>query len=198
MTKQDLADIADAYYAILQNKRVHHPKCLVLFSGVPGSGKSTIACAIEKELRAIRLSNDEVRDRILMADPVVGIENREHAKLVIATELFERVAREPNGLVVVDASCDRGYDYYRSWGNKHGYRIILLRMDTPRNTVEQRLRARNNQESRNIISSPAALDTWWSQWKAFGIEHTPDLTITPDTSTEEVLQTVRGLSGNPG
>src|SRR5665647_208781 len=121
--QKTITDITDAYYGALPNKEVRQPKRVVLFSGVAGSGKSTIARAIEKELRAIRLSNDEIRDRIVAMCPDITPEEREQMKFEIGTDVLERLAKRTNGLIAIDASCDRGYDHYQLWAAMHGYSI---------------------------------------------------------------------------
>ncbi len=107
-----VANISNAYYAQLANKDVRQPKRIVLSSEVPGSGKSTIAQAIERNLHAVRVSNDEIRDRITAAAPTIQPAMREKTKFKIGTEVMARLARETSGLIVVDASCDRGFDEY--------------------------------------------------------------------------------------
>lgn len=190
MTDQLVTDITDAYYASLTNKHQKHPKRVVLFSGVAGSGKSTVARAIEENLRGIRLSNDDVRDRITTAVPAIDLMTREEIKLQIATALLERVVYEANGLVVIDVACDRGYDYYKQWSEKYGYRIILLRMDVPRDIIEERIQSRGKLGYRDVDASLEMLDTWWRQWEDFGKSQTPDLVITPSIPIEKVLKVV--------
>lgn len=165
-------------------------------SGVPGSGKSTIARVIEKELLAIRLSNDEIRDRIVASNPAISQEDRERAKLIIATELLERLADEPNGLIVIDASCDRGYDDYWSWADEHKYHTVLLRMDVPKSIIEERLHERGHLGYRNTTDSLAMLDTWWYQWETLGKERVADLIIKQSTPIEVVLESVRKLAAS--
>lgn len=187
-------DITSEYYDALPNKKVRQPKYIILFSGVVGSGKTTIARAIERDLQAVRVSNDEIRSHITASYPAIGPAQREELKLKIGGKVLERLARETSGIIVVDASCDRGYDTYRRWAKKHGYRIILLRMDVPRDVIELRIRERGDQGHRRVESSLAHLDTWWRQWEVFGKEHTPDIVITPETPTAKIIETIRNLA----
>lgn len=169
---------------------MRQPKRVILFSGVPGSGKSTIARAIERDLQAVRVSNDEIRDCIVAAAPTIQPVMRERNKFEIGTEVMARLARETSGLIVVDASCDRGFDEYNGWAKRNGYHVMLLRMEVPRDVIEQRMRKGDAQKHRNASRSLDLLDTWWEQWETFGRRHTPDLIIRPETSIEEVLRTV--------
>lgn len=185
-----ISEIADAYYASIPNKDVRQPKRVVLFSGVPGSGKSTVAKAIQAQLKATHLSNDEVRDCIVAAEPGVGEVERERAKFDIGMEILERLGAETHGLVVVDASCDRGFDVYRDWASRHGFRIVLFRMDIPKDVIRQRLSERGNQGYRDVRRAVSMLDTWWSQWETFGASHQPDMTITMETQIDAIINEV--------
>lgn len=185
-----IANISNAYYAQLANKDVRQPKRVVLFSGVPGSGKSTIAQAIERNLHAVRVSNDEIRGRITAAIPTIQSDAREKIKFEVATKVIVRLAQETNGLIVVDASCDRGFDEYNRWAQRNGYRVVLLRMEVPRSAIEQRIRERGDQGHYSASRSLDMLDTWWRQWEVFGKEHTPDLIVRSDTPVGDVLKAV--------
>ena len=187
-------DIANEYYNSLFNQEARQPKYVVLFSGVVGSGKSTIARTIEQSLQAVRVSNDEIRGRITAANPAIEPAQRERLKLKIGNEVLERLANETSGIIVVDASCDRVYDDYHAWAEKHGYHIILLRVAVPRDVIKQRIRERGDQGHISVEDSLAHLDTWWQQWGAFGRKHTPDMVITPDTPIEEVIETIKNLA----
>lgn len=183
--------IADSYYRALPNKEVAHPRYLILFSGVTGSGKSTIARAIEQQLRAVRISNDDIREDIIEKYPAIDSATREKTKLEAVTAILEQLPNEPNGLVVNDASCDRGYDYYNNWATKFGYTILLLRIDLPRKLIEQRIRDRGDKGYRDTARSLDLLDTWWRQWEEFGSLHKADLVVTQRTEIDEIIDAVR-------
>jgi tRNA uridine 5-carbamoylmethylation protein Kti12 len=191
MNIQPSLAVASMYYKALPNKYVSHPKRLILFSGVPGSGKSTIALAIEKRFSAIRISNDEIRNEIKKLNPMLNSEIREGMKLETVTELLKLLSNVPNGLIVNDASCDRGYDYYEEWSLSNKYRIVVIRLDIPRDIVEKRIRERGSVGNLGVTGSLANIDNWWQQWENFGETHKAALTITKDTPIEEVLKVVK-------
>src|SRR5579862_7793134 len=96
VTDQTIHQIVNGYFESLPNKNVAHSRYLVLFSGMVASGKTTIAKLLEHELFAVRVSNDEIRKRIVAVDSQISLEAREDAKLAAATELFERLLEIPN------------------------------------------------------------------------------------------------------
>lgn len=193
MTSWHISGFTNEYYASLPNTDNQRPKCVVLFSGVPGSGKSGVARAIEEQLGAVRISNDDIRDRVVAADPAIEPKERERIKLQVATQLLRHLETSSNGLIVFDVSCDRpgGYDFYHSWAQRHGYSTVLLRMDIPRDVIEQRIRGRGDVGYRNVNEALAGLDAWWQQWEVFGKACRPDLVITPETSIENVFEVIK-------
>lgn len=194
MNKKLIEDIANSYYAELGNRKVRQPRYIVLFSGVVGSGKSTIARAIEYKLHAVRVSNDEIRDRIMATAPTIQAKIREEAKFKVGKAVMSRLAQETSGLIVVDASCDRGFDEYYGSAKRNGYRVILLRLEIPRDVIERRIRERGDLGYRDVTRSLTMLDTWWQQWETFGKMHKPDMAITQETDIKDVLKLVKGIT----
>jgi len=187
---QLITQVATRYYDSLAHKDSAHDKYLMLFSGVPGSGKSTVAGALERELDGLRFSNDEIRDQIMELAPEIKAATREHIKSEVVSKVMGRLAEVPNGLIIIDASCDRGYDDYATWAANRNYRIILLRMEVSRDVIERRIVQRGNQGYRDASRGLGALDTWWRQWEEFGQVHEADLTITEGMSPDEVVRIV--------
>lgn len=185
------AAIASGYYAALPHKTTANPKSLILFSGVPGAGKTTIATAIQARFSALRISNDEIRDRILAAQPSITGARREHIKFLAGETLLTTLAQAPNGLIVADISCDRSANYYGPWAKKHGYQTLVLRLDIPRAIIEQRLHARGGNGYRVAADLLASLDAFWQDWELFGQQNTIDFTITPNTPLNQVLAYVQ-------
>ena len=186
MTDPEIQKITDEYYAAVPHKNARGPKVMILFSGVPGSGKSTVARVLEREFRAVRLSNDEVRSRIWAVAPHAPLKEREAAKLRIATDVLTRVLQAGNGMAIIDTSCDRGYDYYQEFAAKYGYRIVLLRLRVPYSEIKARLAARGD-------VSVAHLPGWWRQWQTFGRTHTPNLIITPLTPQSHIIHALQQI-----
>ncbi|HEU4966104.1 MAG TPA: HAD-IA family hydrolase [Candidatus Saccharimonadales bacterium] len=184
MTEETFQHIANDYYASLSHKDVRQPRCLVIFSGVPGSGKTTVACALEERLGVVCLSNDEVRRRIVAADPDIRREDQEHAKFIISNKVLDKLAEETQNVIVLDASCDRGYDEYATWAEKHEYRIVLVRLEIPREVIVRRLEKRLAENDEPVIKRSGwfeKIGLWWQQWEAFGEEHKADVTIDDKT-----------------
>ncbi len=147
-----------------------HPKAMLLFSGAPGMGKSTIAWAIEARLHAVRISSDEGRELLRRQgmDPEARSASGERLLDRYLASLIGQVERlSPNGLFVIDGSCDRLFSVHESAARDAGYQLLLVRCIVPRNIVETRLKARGS------IVSAADLDGWLSDYETLSWGETP-------------------------
>ena len=198
MSEETIQHVANDYYASLSHKKVYQPRCLVIFSGVPGSGKTTIARALEERLKAVRLSNDNIRTRIVAADPGIKREGQERAKFIVANKVLDRLAKEAHNIIVIDASCDRGYDEYSTWAEKHGYKLVLVRLEISREVIMQRLEKRLAEDGASTIKRSGwfeKIDLWWQQWESFSKQHKADVTLDDTTSIATAVSQVADACG---
>ena len=52
------------FFPKLKNTNTNNLPFIIAFSGVPGSGKTTISKILEKKYKGVRIDNDELRDII--------------------------------------------------------------------------------------------------------------------------------------
>lgn len=180
--------LAHQYAVNLAWKDTPNPKALVLFSGVVASGKTSIARELERQLRGIRISNDDLRQQIMELKPVPSRDRREDLLMECMRVVSQLALDWPNGLIIIDASCDRKYEFYQRWAQNHDYEIIVLRMDIPRAEIERRLEARSALNHQHASVLLPHLDLWWQQYEDFAKNHKIDMVINQHTSTEEIVK----------
>lgn len=192
MTEAQLTTIAGEYYQAQPYLSVPHPRHMVLFSGVPGSGKSHLATYLQEKLQGVRVSNDELRDRLHTAEGAYIERDAEQRFLAtLGSLLLDQAAESPNGLVIIDSSCDRQYDRYARLAAQGGYTMTVLRLKVPRPLLEERLSSRPHG-----AHQLARLDSWLHDWEAFGERPVPSVTVTPSTNPADIAELVRSrLSG---
>jgi predicted kinase len=120
---------------------MHRPHLIVL-SGLPGSGKSTIAELLAKRLRLPIFSVDPIESAIVEAGIARSFETGLAAYLVAATLADEQL--KVGGSVIIDAvnAEEEGKDVWRGLAKKHGIELIVLLVALERSLHQQRLASR--------------------------------------------------------
>jgi predicted kinase len=120
------------YRPSIKNSKVAHPKLLILFSGPPSSGKSTVAKAIEKHFRAIRLENDSIRVLANKLQPTSDLNWKSELSYAYMDYLRPRLAKDsPNGLWIIDANIDVHHKKLFDFAKQYGFNTVLLAMTIP-------------------------------------------------------------------
>ncbi len=167
-----------------------HRKCLVLMSGVPGSGKTLTSEKIEKSLLGVRISSDDQRELLQNRWPNLESEEREAVVKEVVRRIFERLQTASNGLVIVDASVDRQYAFYEDLAIKYGYEIMLIRFDIPFDMLRRRIRDNPDKDQRAKDNYLENLDSWWNDWKEFGQDRNFDMTVSSETKLSDIVSAV--------
>lgn len=140
----------DIHYATFKHLDAAHPRLLILFSGTPGMGKTTLSHFIEDQLQAIRLSSDESRQFLRDAyqnAPEKYYDREIGLQAYIQYCLFRLDSHSSNHLIVMDLSIDRTYKKIFKLANALGYETYVIRLTCPRKTLEQRLKNREQEAS---------------------------------------------------
>jgi predicted kinase len=115
---------------------------LIVLSGLPGSGKSTIAEYLAKRLRLPIFSVDPIESAIVTAGIARSFETGLAAYLVAATLADEQLKLGTS--VIIDAvnAEEEGKDVWRGLAKKHGVELIVLLVTLERSLHKQRLESR--------------------------------------------------------
>jgi len=133
------------YYPFIPNLRLKNERrMIVLFSGVPGSGITTLARQLEKAHHGVRVSTDEVREIIDSLHLSTSEEQRQKIVRAYIPFCFSALANEPNRLIIFDANVDHTYPRIRDWAHEHGYELFLIELSSTKEAVLERLRARED------------------------------------------------------
>lgn len=137
-------------------KDIKHPKVVICFSAVPGSGKTWLADRLEKDLNAVNISNDEIRITIEKAG-VTDRNTRERLKEAVIQRVNKEVVTWPNGLIIMDADVSRRFT--KMVPNFADYKIIVIAIDASKQLCINRIRQREGHRA-DPVRTIELLDRW--------------------------------------
>ena len=117
---------------------------LVAVSGLPGTGKSYFSRRLAEKLPFVILESDALR-RVLFAAPVYN--RQESFRLFKAVhQLIERLLKEGVSIILDATNLTEGNrEYLYSIAERLGAKLILVRVEAPREVVRQRLAGRDGE-----------------------------------------------------
>jgi len=105
----------------------------VVFSAIPGSGKSEISHRLERDYNYLRITNKLIREAIAFSG---------HEGIVIGhytTWFFNRLTNDFRPNIVFDRNIDQWYEPSKEWANKNNYQYILVAINVSIDILRIRL-----------------------------------------------------------
>ncbi len=107
---------------------------LVVFSAIPGSGKSELTKRLVRDYGFVRIANKDIRESIAKTGHEDDVNIGEYTLW-----LFDKLTADKKASIVFDRNIDQWYTPSKEWAEKNGYRYVLVRIDVQREILEQRL-----------------------------------------------------------
>lgn len=183
-------DVDKIYDENIKYKNYPNTNLLILFSGIPGSGKSYIAKLIEGKFKGLLLESHNVWDKAIqpLYEHSFNLEDRNKVLNFYIKQKLTDFAELKNGLIILDRSMDRHFSVIGNWAKDNSYPIFLISLDTPRTIIEKRIQSRSKSKN-NPEDYLNMLDKWTNDWKKFNAEHSADVTIHSDNFDEGIKET---------
>jgi len=167
----------------LQNRDVPNPAVTIMFCGIPGSGKTTLAQRLARDLHAQYLQNDAAR---LIAKRM-GIEKYD-AHPVGRALTRTIVAQDANKLIVFDASIDRLWRESLELCQETGSTPIIIRITIDPQEAIKRMEKRGRHDDANLIEGTYRR---LAQFEACKKELPADIELTVPFDYQVVLDAVQ-------
>jgi predicted kinase len=151
-------ELAEAYLETLSGRDIPHRRVYIIFSGVPGSGKTTLAKKLARDLQAIYIRHDDIRHIARERGyDVQKITISSVSRIVIDTVL----KNDENGLIILDASLDRTWLLFFDHAKQQQAQPIVIRLNVPREIIEARIEARHAHDFGKVEN----IDTFFEQFE---------------------------------
>jgi gluconate kinase len=167
----------------LQNRDVPNPTAGILFSGIPGCGKTTLAQRLARDLHAQYLQNDAIRN----SAERLGLDKYDVHP--VGRALTETIAsHDANKLIVFDASINRTWQETIAFCKENGLTPIVVRITIDPREAITRLQKRGRHDDTQLIE---ATYRRLAQFEACKKALPADIEVTVPFDYQEVLQAVK-------
>lgn len=149
MKRKDKITLSESF----QKKYLRFPekpkkKLLLIFVGIPGSGKTTAAKCLEKE-GLVRVSTDEIKKYLISLDKKFSIKDL----FYIQNLIFQKLIRKGIG-IISDSNSDK--TIYRikliNLARKHKYKYKIVYLRVSKDNSLRRIVNRNKSEDKKKVS----------------------------------------------
>ena len=155
---------------------------LVVFSAIPGSGKSELTKRLVADYGFSRLANKDIRDAIKQAD---------HADRVVIGDytlwLLDKLAKQGSKSFVFDRNIDQWYEPARDWAKRSNYKFIVVRIEVSRSTLEERLHNREGDKVSHVLS---VLDFYQNQHKQLSQSIQANIVLSEDYDLDKAARLI--------
>lgn len=160
----------------LKNKKILSKKIIICLSGIPGSGKSTIAKILEEKYTGIRINNDWARKYFIRWKGGDSSESPDEVDSFVRDYLdyFLETYDFPNKFFILDNSIDRKYDRIKKFADKEGFRMFVIKLKVSRRIVQKRAFERKGGIDTWFVKN---IDRWVKEYKQFNKKHKSDVII---------------------
>jgi len=148
-------------------KNVNYPnkKFLIGFSGIPSSGKTSIAKKLEERYKGVRIRSDDVRKIIAKEDFLKTPEENEE---LLEGYIFGLIENCPfkNGLLILDNSLDRKYKRFFDLCKSKKLEFFIIRLDFSGEEAINRII--NREKVENMGDLYKSMEKWVRDYNDFG------------------------------
>jgi predicted kinase len=179
-------ELAEAYLESLTGRDIPHRRACIIFSGVPGSGKTTLTKRLSHDLQAQYIRHDDIRQLARERGLDVASLTISSVSRIVMDVISENDA---NGRIVLDSSLDRTWDLFFDYVKQRQVLPIVIRLNVPREVVEARVEARDADDFGKVSD----LDIFFEQFEASKKHVTADIELSENYDYSDVLRRVMKL-----
>lgn len=154
---------------------INPEKILIVFAGIPGSGKTEISKQLENRLKGIRISSADAHNYIKELSKDKSLEEITIDKRKYVMWVMDQICKDsPNKLIILDKGIERTFPEIEKWANDNGYRMIVVSLYAPIEILKDRITQRNGSGAQAYFEE---FDRWESEYNTFMQENKVDLEL---------------------
>jgi len=177
MEKNIFRKIYEKHSRFLKHRKVRSNKRLIIcFSGISGSGKTSLAKILEKRYKGVRVNSHRV-GKIIRELIILGfIKKKSDAKKLQDDYQLWLIGNSQfrNCLIILDRGIDRKYEEVFRIAGKRGYKVFIIRLNVSEKTLRKRILIKNKENAENYFKS---FDRWKREFREFGKKIKSDIIL---------------------
>ena len=158
---------------------------LVVFSAIPGSGKSELTKRLVNEHGFLRIANKDIRESIAKTHHEDDVNIGEYTLW-----LLDRLIEQKTFSIVFDRNIDQWYIPSKEWAERNGYTYVLVQIDVRREILEQRLLKREKDPKAKAFE---VLDFYAEKHDDIKTHLSPTFILEDNYDLEEAAKTIAGF-----
>lgn len=163
--QKELEKISKRLFPQLKNTERERPQLIIVFSGVPGSGKSVLSKKLEEKYSGVKIGNDSIRDIINHSGDFSFSKEEGEKLLQNYNEFVLRNYPFKNKFLILDKSMDRQYKRFFPIFEELGLKYFVIRMDINKEEAIERIMTRKGEDFDLVKKS---MERWKREFEEFG------------------------------
>ena len=155
---------------------------IVVFSAIPGSGKSELTKRIISKYGFLGIANKDIRNSIKR----IGYEN----DIVIGDYtlwMLDKLIEQKKYGIVLDRNIDQWYEPVKNWADENKYKLLVVKIEVSRENIEKRLRHR---EGKNVSRVLQVLDFYRNQHKKIAYKIHAEIVLKEDFDLDRAAKKI--------
>ena len=145
---------------------------IIVFSAVPGSGKSELTKRLSSKYGYFRIANKDIRESFAKANQTDNVDIADYTQWLLG-----KLNTHKKRSIVFDRNIDQLFDIIKVWSVRNNYRIIVVTINCSRKILEDRLLRREGDRNAKAFST---LDFYVEQHVIMQKKIKPDITLEDD------------------
>lgn len=155
---------------------------LVVFSAIPGSGKSELTRRLVDNYGFLRVANKDIRRAIEQAGCINDVEIGSYTLW-----LFNHLVENGPVSIVFDRNIDQWYEPIKAWAANHSYKFLVVQIEVPRQRLKERLLEREGSPTAKVFN---VLDFYDEQHEEMKTKLHPGISLEGDFDLDKAARRI--------